>query len=152
MASKFTDNQLSAQDVARGVVRWLHAHDIAALTEVPLGNNRRADVLGIGADGRITLVEIKVSMADLRGDLKWPEYLDYCDRYFWAVPLGFPQTPFAAGWFQPERAGLLVADSWDAAQLRPAAWVALGAARRKAETLRFARRAAQRLLGDMTPF
>ncbi len=138
---------LTAQDVARGVARWFYDHNIATLTEVPLNNNRRADVLGLGADGRITLVEIKVSMADLRGDLKWPEYLDHCDRYFWAVPLGFPQAPFDEPWFQPNRAGLLVADRWEAAALRDAAWVPMNAARRKSETLRFARRAASRLLG-----
>ena len=139
------DNQ-TAQDVARGVSRLLWRAGIAPLTEVPLGNGRRADVVGLGPDGRITLVEIKVSLADLRGDAKWPEYLDYCDRYFWAVPRGFPLSDFDSGWYQPERAGLIVADRWDGAEVRPAAWVALNAARRKAETLRFARRGAQRLL------
>lgn len=136
----------TAQDVARGVCRLLWRAGIAPLTEVPLGNGRRADVVGLGTDGRITLVEIKVALSDLRGDAKWPEYLDYCDRYFWAVPHGFPQGDFSSDWFQPERAGLIVADRWDAAELRPAAWVPLAPARRKAETLRFARRAAQRLL------
>jgi hypothetical protein len=36
--------------------------------------------------GLLTIVEIKVSRADLLGDHKWPDYLDYCDRFFWAVP------------------------------------------------------------------
>ncbi len=62
------------------------------------------------------------------------------------MPTGFPQGDFASEWFQPDRAGLIVADRWDAAEVRPAAWVPLSGARRKAETLRFARRAAQRLL------
>ena len=137
---------VTAQDVARGVSRLLWRAGIAPLTEVPLGNGRRADIVGLGPDGRITLIEIKVALADLRGDAKWPEYLDYCDRYFWAVPHGFPLGDFDNGWFQPDRAGLLVADRWDAAELRPAALVPLSGARRKAETLRFARRAAQRLL------
>ena len=137
----------TAQDVARGVCRLLVASGIAPLTEVPLGNGRRADVLGIGRDGRLILVEIKVSLADLRGDLKWPDYLDYCDRYFWAVPPGFALAPFDLDWFQPGRAGLIVADRWEAAVLRAAALVPLAGARRKAETLRFARRAAMRLAG-----
>jgi hypothetical protein len=136
----------TAQDVARGVSRLLWRAGIAPLTEVPLGNGRRADVVGLGPDGRITLVEIKVSLADLRGDAKWPEYLDYCDRYFWAVPRSFPLGDFDTDWFQPNRAGLIVADRWDAAELRAATWVPLSGARRKAETLRFARRGAQRLL------
>lgn len=136
----------TAADVARGVSRLLWRAGIAPLTEVPLGNGRRADVVGLGPDGRITLVEIKISLADLRGDAKWPDYLDYCDRYFWAVPLGFPLGDFDTEWFQPDRAGLIVADRWDATELRPAAWVPLNGARRKAEILRFARRSAQRLL------
>lgn len=145
-ASAERPEPISAQDVARGVSRWRWRAGIARLSEVPLGNGRRADVVGLGSDGRITLVEIKVALSDLRGDLKWPEYLDYCDRYFWAVPRAFPQADFASDWFQPERAGLIVADRWDAVEMRSAAWVPLGGARRKAETLRFARRAAQRLL------
>lgn len=145
-----TDPQ-TAHDVARGVSRLLWRAGIAPLTEVPLGNGRRADVAGLGTDGRITIVEIKISLADLRGDAKWPEYLAYCDRYFWAVPHGFPLVGFADEWFQPNRAGLIVADRWDAIEVRPAAWFPLNATRRRAETLRFARRGAQRLLGLLDP-
>lgn len=137
---------LVAGDVARGVSRLLFRSGVTPLPEVPLGNSRRADLVGLDAQGRITLIEIKVSMADLRGDLKWPEYLDYCDRFAWAVPAGFPLAPFEEPWFRPDRCGLIVADRWDAAEVRPAPWVPLAPARRKAETLRFARRAAQRLL------
>lgn len=149
--SSFEDPPLVAADVVRGVSRLFYRLGAAALAEVPLGNGRRADVLALDDAGRLTLVEIKVSMADLRGDLKWPEYLDYCDRYFWAVPAGFPLDPFEEDWFQPGRAGLIVADRYDAAVVRDAPWVALNAARRKAETLRFARRAAERLMWAADP-
>lgn len=142
---------LIAADVARGVGRLLARAGLAPLFEVPLGNGRRADVLAIDAAGRLTLVEIKVSMADLRGDLKWPEYLDYCDRFFWAVPEGFPLSPFEEDWFAPARCGLIVADRYDAAELRAAPLVPLAAARRKAETLRFARRAATRIHALIDP-
>ena len=151
MASLAATPPMVSQDVVRGVSRLLYRAGISPLGEVPLGNGRRADIVGIDAAGRITLIEIKVSMADLRGDLKWPEYLDYCDRFFWAVPDGFPLGQFEEPWFQPERCGLIVADRWDAAELRPAPWVPLNASRRKAETLRFARRAAQRLLWANDP-
>lgn len=140
-----------AAEIARGVGRWLWRAGIAPMTEVPLGNGRRADILGLGPDGCLVLIEIKVSLADLRGDFKWPEYLDYCDRFCWAVPTGFPLTPFDEPWFQPGRAGLLVADRWDAAELRAPVHFPIAAARRKAETLRFARRAAQRLLWSSDP-
>jgi hypothetical protein len=149
LASPFP--QLIAGDVARGVCRLLFNLDLMPLCEVPLGNGRRADVLALGPDGRITLVEIKVSLADLRGDLKWPEYLDFCDRYFWAVPSGFRTDELDREDFRPDRTGLIVADQYGAAVLREAEWRPLNAARRKSEQLRFARRAARRLIGLNDP-
>jgi hypothetical protein len=143
--------RLVAADVLRGVCRLLVRAGVAPLAEVPLGSGRRADILGIDAQGRLTLVEIKVSLADLRGDRKWPDYLDYCDRFFWAVPTGFPLGLFDTPQFAPERTGLMVADRFDAEELRAAPWVQLNAARRKVETLRFARRAATRMMGVTDP-
>jgi len=140
-----------AADVARGVARLFFRQDLFALCEVPLGNGRRADIMAIDGKGGMTIVEIKCSRADLRGDLKWPDYLDYCDRFFWAVPAGFDLSPFEEDWFQPGLAGLIVADRYDAAVVREAAVRPLAASRRRAETLRFARRAARRLLGDLDP-
>ena len=142
---------LVAADVARGVCRLLYHHDRMPLCEVPLGNGRRADVIGLDSNGQVTLVEIKVSLADLRGDLKWPEYLDYCDRFYWAVPVGFPLHPFEGDFFMPARARLIVADRYGAEVGREAATHPLNASRRKAEQLRFARRAARRLLCMLDP-
>jgi hypothetical protein len=143
--------RIIAGDVRRGTCRLLVRAGVAPLAEVPLGGGRRADILGIDAQGRLTLVEIKVSLADLRGDRKWPDYLDYCDRFFWAVPVGFPLGLFDTADFRPERTGLIIADRFDAEELRAAPWVPLNAARRKAETLRFARRAALRVQGIADP-
>jgi hypothetical protein len=147
----FADAPLAAQDVARGVTRLFFNQDMFALCEVPLPNGRRADMMAIDSSGLITIVEIKVSRADLMGDCKWIEYLGYCDRFFWAVPAGFDLAPFEAPAFQPELCGLLVADRYDAAMVRAAPLRKLPAARRKAETLRFARRAARRLVGGLDP-
>jgi hypothetical protein len=138
--------QIVAAHVARGVSRLLLRSDLMAVSEVSLGNGRRADLLAICAKGLITIVEIKVSRADLLGDGKWPEYLDYCDRYFWAVPQGFDLSLMDRAALMPERAGLIVADRYDGAVLREAALVPLPSARRKSATLAFARRAARRLL------
>ena len=142
---------LCSGDVARGVSRLLLRHDFFALCEVPLGNNRRADVMAVDAKGRIAIVEIKVSRADLLGDGKWTDYLDYCDRFYWAVPAEFDLRPFDSDPFRPELSGLIVADRYDAAIVRDAAEMPLAPARRRAETLRFARRAARRLLGHVDP-
>jgi hypothetical protein len=147
----FADAPLAAQDVARGVTRLFFHHDMFALCEVPLPNGRRADMMAIDGGGLITIVEIKVSRADLRGDCKWLDYLGYCDRFFWAVPAGFDLAPFAEPCLQPDLCGLMVADRYDAAIVREAPLRKLAPARRKAETLRFARRAARRLVGDLDP-
>jgi hypothetical protein len=121
---------MTATDVARGVSRLLLRHDYVCMCEVPLANGRRADLLGDG---------------------KWPDYLDYCDRFFWAVPQGFDCSPFETEPFRPGVAGLIVADRYDAAIAREAAESAVPAPRRKAATLDFARRAARRLLGHLDP-
>lgn len=134
-----------AADVARGVGRLFHRAYAATLCEVPLGNGRRADIMALDEAGRLTIVEIKVSAADLRGDAKWRDYLSYCDRFFWAVPPHLSAL-LDADCFDPACAGVIVADRYDACVLREASRVPLNAARRKAETLRFARRAAMRLL------
>ena len=140
-----------AQEVARGVARLFWRHDCVSLCEVPLGNGRRADIMALDAKGRVTIVEIKVSRADLLGDRKWPEYLDFCDRFFWAAPAGFDLALFDRDELMPGRAGLIVADAYDAAIVREAEAASIAAARRRSETLRFARRAAARLLAAGDP-
>jgi hypothetical protein len=137
------------QDVVRGAARLLLRHDCLTVGEVPLGNGRRVDLMGLCPKGLITIVEVKVSRADLLGDVKWTEYLDYCDRFFWAIPPALDATLLERSARYPDRAGLIVADRYDAVIIREAQSVAMAPARRKAETLRLARRAARRLLGDL---
>lgn len=145
----FADLPIAA-DVARGVTRLFCRQDLFSVCEMPLANGRRADLMAIDAKGCLTIVEIKVARADLLGDAKWRDYLDYCDRFFWAVP------PHLAALLDDERylpldAGLIVADRYDAAVVRDAALRPLAPARRKAELLQFARRAARRLAAQLDP-
>ena len=146
----FTDDPPIAADVARGVTRLFCRQDLFAICEMPLPNGRRADLMAIDSKGGLTIVEIKVAKSDLVGDGKWTDYLDYCDRFFWAVP------PYLAHILEEERyqpgdAGLIVADRYDAAVVRQASHRPLAPARRKAELLRFARRAARRLAAQIDP-
>ena len=146
----FTDAPPLAVDVARGVTRLFCRQDLFAVCEMPLPNGRRADLMAIDGKGGFTIVEIKVAKADLINDGKWLDYLDYCDRFFWAVP------PYLAHLLEEDRflpadAGLIVADRYDAAVVRQAAHRPLAPARRKAELLRFARRAARRLAAQIDP-
>jgi hypothetical protein len=146
----FADDPPIAAEVARGVTRLFCRHDLFAMCEVPLPNGRRADLMAVGPRGELTIVEIKVSKADLLGDQKWTDYLDYCDRFFWAVPNHLCAL-LEEERFLPAHAGLLVADRYDAAVMREPSTRPLAPARRKAETLRFARRAARRLSAQIDP-
>jgi hypothetical protein len=131
--------------IQRGVARLMRAAGFAVLPEFTLAMGRRADILGIGADGEIWIVEIKSSPEDFRADCKWPEYRGYCDRLFFAIPTSMDPD------MMPADAGLMVADSWGADILRQAEAAALHSARRKAVTLAFARAAALRLHGLYDP-
>ena len=106
-------DRLVAADVCRGVTRMLLRHDVLALPEVPLDGGRRADLMAIGAKGELVIVEVKVSRADLLGDGKWLDYLDHCDRFFWAVPAGFDVRLLDSEAFLPARTGVIVADRYD---------------------------------------
>ena len=145
------DPALCAADVARGVTRMLLRHDHATIPEVALDNGRRADLMAIDARGGLVIVEIKVSRADLMGDQKWPDYLGCADRYYWAVPAGFDLTPLDSPAFLPDRTGIIVADRYDAAIIRPAHSHPVAAHVRKRGTLAFARRAARRVTALTDP-
>lgn len=98
------------------------------------------DVCALGPKSEIWCVEVKSSRADFQTDRKWPEYLDWCDRLYFAVPPGFPED------LLPLEHGLIRTDEYDAEIVRQTADAPLAAARRKAVMLRFARLAADRLM------
>ncbi len=133
-----------AKDVARGIKRLFARNDIWCVEEMALKNNRRADLMGIDARGRIIIVEIKVARGDLLGDNKWPDYLDFCDRFFWGVPPGLDRSPLDSEGYSPERCGVIVADAYDAEILRQAPLEPLAPTRRKAQVEKLARIAMRR--------
>jgi hypothetical protein len=129
----------AAADIARGVGRLLWSLGLASITELPLANGRRADVVGLSGKGELWIVEIKSSVEDFRADHKWPEYRDFCDRLYFAVAPTFPQE------LLPPDAGLIVADRYGGEIVRDAPETRLPGARRKATALCFAQVAAFRL-------
>lgn len=136
-----------AAAVQRGVCRLLIHMGYMPLTELALKTGRRVDVAAINAKGEILIVEIKSSLADFRVDQKWPEYLDYCDRFFFAVPADFPLEVLP----DSVLVGLMVADKFGAEVLRDPKTDKLSAPRRKAVTLLFARAAAVRVHQALDP-
>lgn len=140
-----TLDSLSAADVARGIGRLFARNGIWCLPEVPLKNGRRADLMGVDAKGLVVIVEIKVARGDLLGDAKWPDYLDYCDRFYWGVPPGLDRTPLESEAYQPDTCGVIVADGYDGEILRSAPLEPLAAARRKVQVENLARMALRRI-------
>lgn len=135
-----------ASDVARGVSRLLLERGYSPLLEFTLPNGRRLDIAAISEDGDFTAVEIKCSLADFRADEKWPDYLHFCDRYYFAVPESFPMEVL------PADHGLIVADRFGAAIVREARHSPITASRRKALLIRFGRVAAERFARAADPF
>lgn len=135
------DGRLSpaARRVLRGSGRLLRALGFSILTELPLADGRRADVMALNSAGEVWIVEIKSSLADLRADHKWPDYREYCDRLYFAAPRELDIALF------PVDTGFIAADEHGAAVLREAEEARLSASRRKAVILRFGMTAAARL-------
>ncbi len=129
----------AAAAITRGVRRMLAERGVRGLVEFSLANGRRADILALADDGEVTIVEVKSSIIDFKTDQKWPEYLDYCDRFFFAVDADFPVDLI------PAECGLIIADAFGAEIIRPAPLAKLAAARRKALTLKVAHIAMARL-------
>jgi hypothetical protein len=125
--------------LARGVQRLWIDRGHAPLLEVSLANGRRADVLALGPKGELVITEIKSGLADYAADQKWPDYLDFADQFYFAVDADFPHPII------PDDVGLIVADGFGGAIVRPAPVAQLAPARRKAMLLTFARLAALRL-------
>jgi len=119
--------------------------DFATVEEFVPERGKRVDVLALGPKGEIWVIECKSSRTDFTSDRKWGGYLEWCDRYFWAVDADFPVE------LLPEDTGLIIADAYGAEIVRMGPEEKLPGARRRAMTLRIARDAARRLHGFVDP-
>ncbi|WP_406650471.1 MmcB family DNA repair protein [Aliisedimentitalea scapharcae] len=127
------------QKLARGVARHMRALGYATLEEFVPERGLRVDVIALGPKGDIWIVECKSSRVDFQTDSKWQGYLDWCDRFFWAVDLEFPTE------LLPPETGLIIADAYDAELIRMPGEDKLAPARRKKLVHKFATDAARRL-------
>ena len=131
--------QFGAEDITRGVCRYLWSLGYSPLTEFKLTSNRRVDVMGLNSKGFYIVIEVKSSVADFRSDDKWRDYLPFADQMYFAVANGFPIE------ILPEECGLMIADAYNAAILREAEIVRVNAARHKTQHVQFAKTVASRL-------
>lgn len=123
----------AATDIARGVLRLFDELGYAGITEFSLASGRRADVIGLDDRSQVAIVEIKSCWTDFITDAKWWDYREYCDAFYFAVADSFPREKL------PEDVGLIVADRYGGAVLRPSPVTPLASARRRALVLRLAR-------------
>lgn len=127
------------QLLARGTCRHLAGLGFVTVEELVPTPGLRVDVMALGPGGEIWVVECKSGRADFAADHKWQGYLEWCDRFFWAVDADFPVE------LLPEETGLILADAYDAEIQRMGPEARLAGARRKVVTQKFARHAARRL-------
>ena len=137
--------QMPGQRLARGVARALRAMDFVSVEEFVPSPGLRVDLLGLGPKGEIWVIECKSGRADFKADQKWQGYLEWCDRFFWAVDADFPTE------LLPPDTGLILADAYDAEIIRTSPDTPLAPARRKVMVQKFARHAALRLQGLRDP-
>lgn len=133
------------QLLARGVCRHLRSLDFVCVEELVPTRGLRVDVMALGPKGEVWIVECKSSRADFQSDHKWQGYLEWCDRFFWAVDGNFPTE------LLPDGTGLIIADAYDGEVVRMAPEDKLPPARRKVMVQKFARTAALRLQGLRDP-
>lgn len=131
--------------LARGVCRHLLTHGFVTVEELVPAPGLRVDVMALGPKGEIWIIECKSGRTDFVTDQKWHHYLEWGDRFFWAVDADFPTE------LLPHGSGLIIADGYDAEILRMPSATPLPGARRKAILTRFARHAALRLQGLRDP-
>ncbi|RDD96612.1 DNA repair protein MmcB-related protein [Paracoccus pantotrophus] len=136
---------LPGQRLARGVTRMLAGLGHAALPEFVPAGGLRVDVISVTPKGEIWVVECKSCRADFISDRKWQGYLEFCDRFFWAVDADFPED------LLPEGSGLIRADSWGAELVRMAPESRLAGARRSRLLRDIARVSTARLLALTDP-
>lgn len=141
MAQDLAPGQL----LARGVCRHLLQHGFVGVEELVPRPGLRVDVMALGPRGEIWIVECKSSREDFLSDRKWHNYLEWADRFFWAVGPDFPTE------LLPPDTGLIMADAYGAEILRMGPESKLAGARRKVITQKFARHAALRLRAFRDP-
>lgn len=130
---------MPGQRLARGVCRALRSFDFVTVEELVPTAGLRVDVMALGPKGEIWVIECKSGRADYAADRKWQGYLEWCDRFFWAVDADFPTD------LLPPETGLILADAFDAEILRMGPETPLAPARRKVMVQKIARHAALRL-------
>ena len=131
--------------IARGVMRHFDQIGLSSLSEFSPIKGLRVDIITLGMSNEIWIIECKSGQSDFKSDRKWHNYLDWCDRYFWAVDANFPID------ILPINTGIIIADAYDASILREAPLNKLSPARQRKVIKSIAKSACNRLLTNIDP-
>jgi len=142
---QITPTLMPGQLLARGVSRHLRSLDFISVEELTPTRGLRVDVMALGPKGEIWIIECKSSRTDFQTDNKWQGYLEWADRFFWAVDQDFPTE------LLPDNTGLIIADGYDAEIIRIGAETKLTGGRRKQMLVKIARHAAVRAQAARDP-
>tara|TARA_B100001057_G_C22240124_1_gene715427 strand:- start:9 stop:443 length:435 start_codon:yes stop_codon:yes gene_type:complete len=131
--------------IARGVIRHFAQIGLSSLSEFSPAKGLRVDIITLGMSNEIWIVECKSGQSDFKSDKKWQNYLEWCDRYFWAVDANFPID------ILPTQTGLIIADAYDASIIREAPLNKLSPVRQRKIIKLMAASACNRLLLHTDP-
>ena len=134
-------DHLTADRITSAISRMINERGDSCLREFTLKSGRRVDIIALARDGTITVIEVKSSRQDFQSDRKWPEYLEWADRFFFAVSETFPRDILPG----PEQCGIIVTDGFDCLTVQDAPETRLKAQRRNHLIRRLAHNAMRRL-------
>jgi len=134
-------NPIVTARITDAVARMFLERGDACLREFTLRSGRRVDVIAVGRDGRITIVEVKSSRQDFVSDRKWPEYLEWGDEFYFAVSEQFPRDILPT----EDQCGIIVTDGFDCLEVQRAPEQKLASQRRNHITRRLAHVAMRRI-------
>ena len=131
---------MEAQRIFAAVMRHQSEHGFACLPEFTLKTNRRPDIICLNQQGTILIIEVKSSLADFRADSKWHDYIEWADRFFFAVGDDFPLEALP----DASQCGIIITDGFDCHIQTQAPERKLAGTRRSHLTRRIARTAMMR--------
>ena len=134
-------DHIPAERITGAIARMFIERGDACLREFTLRSGRRVDLIAIGSGGEITIVEVKSSRQDFISDRKWQAYLEWADRFYFAVAEGFPRDLLPG----PKESGIIITDGFDCFEVQPAPLAKLVGQRRNHLTRRLAHVAMRRI-------
>ena len=132
---------LTADRITTAVSRLFMERGAACIREFTVRTGRRVDLMALEDKRDITIVEVKSSRQDFTSDTKWPEYIEWADRFYFAVAEDFPREMLPG----PDRCGIIITDGFDCHVVQEAPTIKLAAARRTHLVTRMAQKAMRRL-------